>query len=110
MSISQGSVAAATAVVGYDLMSGDTNRSSTLNRNLVAVGIAGSAAELDTKVRIMVGNLEVATLFNSDTGAVNVNTSMFRLIQPVPAGSICSILVVDQPTTSPINYSLDFQS
>jgi hypothetical protein len=110
MAISQGSVAASVAIVGADLLAGDTNRSSTMNRNLVSIGLAGSAAALDSKVRLMVGNLEVATLFNSATGAVNVNTSMFRLMQPVPAGSIISLLVTDAAATNPLNYALDFQS
>lgn len=104
--IGQVSIAAAVAVVGYDLAAATTWRVSNLPRRMVAVGLAGSAAALDTKVDIFVANVKVGDMFNSSTGAPN-RDSMFRVGQMVPAGAPISVIVTDAPATNPINLAVD---
>jgi len=108
MAMIQVSVAAATAVVNYDLLRDTTFRVSNSTRNIVAIGMTGSAAALDTEVSLLVGNTEVARIFNSATGAPN-RDSMFRVAARVPANQEVTARVVDAPTTNPINLAVDFQ-
>jgi len=102
------SVAAATAVVGYDLL---TNRpdiqNSASNRVLRAIGLTGSAAAGDTVVDFKVGNRTVATLYNTATGFPTNDASKFPTSYSVPAGSPVSIIVTDAPATNPINVLVD---
>lgn len=107
MTLAMGSIAAASATAGTDLLQNDTNRSSTVNRQLVAIGLAGSAAVNDTEARLMVGNLEVARIFNTSTGSVQVNTDMFRVGVPVAAASQISLVLISGATTNPVNYAMD---
>jgi len=104
--IGQVSIAAATAVVGYDLASNTTWKTSSFNRRIIAAGMAGSAAALDTKVDIFVGNVKVGDLYNSALGAPN-RDAMFRVGFTVPAGSPIAVLVTDAPATNPINFNID---
>lgn len=104
--IGQVSVAAAVGVVGYDLLQGTTWRVSGQPRRLVAIGLAGSAAALDTKVDVFIGNQKVGDMYNSGTGANN-RDSMFRVGSIIPAGTPLSVIVTDAPATNPINVSAD---
>jgi hypothetical protein len=106
--LGQVSIAAATAVVGYDLTRDTVWQQSDRPRRMLAVGLAGSAAALDTEVSIFVGNVKVGDMFNSGTGAPN-RDSMFRMGDIVPAGQEIHVLIVDQPSTNPINLAVDFQ-
>jgi hypothetical protein len=76
------SVAAATAVVNYDILQGHRWTRSPVNRTLVALGLAGSAAIGDTQ--------PMGGLF-------------------IPAGAQLSGTVVDAATTSPINATLSIE-
>jgi len=102
------SVAAAVAVVGYDLL---TNRpdvqSSAGARVLRAVALTGSAAAGDTVVDFKVGNRTVATLYNTATGFPTNDASKFPTAYSVPAGSPLSVIVTDAPATNPINLLVD---
>lgn len=108
MALSVISVAAATAVVGYDLL---TNRSDIagagVNRVLRSVGLTGSAAAGDSEVEIKVGNRTVATLFNSATGFPTNDASKFNTAYAVPAGANVSVIVKDAPATNPLNLLID---
>lgn len=104
--IGQVSVAAATAVLGYDLAAATTWRVAAFDRIIVAAGLAGSAAALDTKIDIFVGNVKVGDMYNSGTGAPN-RDSMFRVGYPVAAGAPISAIITDAPATNPINLALD---
>lgn len=106
--IGQVSVAAATAVLGYDLCSNTTWQNSGANRTILAAGLAGSAAALDSKVDLFVGSVKVGEMYNTSTGAVQRNVDMFRVGQRVPAGMPISALVVDAPATNPLNLTIDF--
>lgn len=102
------SVAAATAVVGYDLL---TNRPdiavSGRDRVLRAVGLTGSAAAGDSAVDFKVGNVVVASLFNSATGFPSADAARFATSFHVPAGTPLSIIVTDAPVTNPLNALVD---
>lgn len=102
------SVAAATAVVGYDLLNNRSDISSTgARRVLRAVGLTGSAAAGDCAVDVKVGNRIVASLFNSATGFPSNDASKFPTSYAVPAGSSVSVIITDAPATNPINLLLD---
>jgi len=108
MALSILSVAAATAVVGYDLL---TNRpdiaNSAARRVLRAIGLTGSAAAGDTVVDIKVGNRTVATLYNTATGFPTNDASKFPTSYNVPPGSPVSVIVTDAPATNAINLLID---
>lgn len=106
--IGQFSVAAATAVVGYNLATGQTWRSAPFNRRLSGMGLTGSAAALDTHVRIMAGQQEIGDMFNSATGAVN-RDAMFGVGALIPGGVELMVLVDDAAASNPINGALDLQ-
>jgi len=102
------SVAAATAVVGYDLL---TNRpdiqNSAASRVLRGLALTGSAAAGDSVVDIKVGNRTVATLYNTATGFPTADASLFPTQYSVPAGSPLSVIVTDAPATNPLNLLVD---
>lgn len=105
----QGVTAAATAVIGFDLMDsapkGMSQTSTT--RRLIAAGISGSAAALDTEVSIKIGNEEVGRLFNTATGAVIANQAMFRVGATIPPNTPLILEVIDSPSTNPLSFALD---
>jgi len=102
------SVAAAVAVVGYDLL---TNRpdiaTAARNRVLRAVGLVGSAAAGDSQVDFKVGNAVVSSLYNSGTGFPTADAAKFPTMFHVPAGAPLSIIVTDAPATNPLNVLVD---
>jgi len=102
------SVPAATAVLGYDLL---TNRpdvaSAAGKRVLRAVALTGSGAAGDTVVDIKVGNRVVTTLYNTATGFPTADASMFKTSYLVPAGSPVSVIVTDAPVTNALNLLID---
>ena len=102
------SIAAATAVVGYDLIEGNSLKQSDKPRSLIAAALAGSAAALDTLVDIFVGQVKVGAMYNSAVGAPN-RDHLFRIGVYVPANQEIHAYVVDAPATNPINIILDFQ-
>jgi len=106
--LGQFSVAAATAALQYNLATGQTWRSAPYPRVLAGAGLAGSAAALDTHVRIMAGQEEIADMFNSSLGAVN-RDDMFGIGSVIPANVEIMIIVDDAPATNPINGTLDLQ-
>jgi len=108
MALSILSVAAAVAVVGYDLL---TNRPDIQNagvaRVLRALALTGSAAAGDTVVDIKVANRTVATLYNTATGFPTADASQFKTAYSVPRGAPVSVIVTDAPATNPINLLID---
>jgi len=102
------SVAAATAVLGYDLL---TNRPDIANgsrpRVLRAIALTGSTAAGDTVADIKVGNRTVATLYNTATGFPTNDASKFPTAYSVPPGSPVSVIITDAPATNAINLLID---
>ena len=106
--LGQVSIAAATAVLDYDLFRDKLWRQSGRPRRIVAIGLAGSAAALDSKARLTIGAVEVGEIYNAATGAV-LRDHMFRIGAHVPAGAEVHLYVTDAPTTNPLNASVDFK-
>ncbi len=101
--LAQTSIAAATAVLDYDLLTNNTQAKAERARILVAVGLQGSAAGGDTKIQLMVGQTEVAQIYNLTTGFPNKD-AMFTLNYPIGTERIYA-KVTDAPATNPINYA-----
>lgn len=108
MALSVISVAAATAVVGYDLL---TNRPdiavASIPRTLRSIGLTGSTAAGDAAVDVKVASRTVASLFNSATGFPTADAAKFDTQYMVPAGSPVSVIVTDAPATNPLNLLVD---
>lgn len=108
MALSIISVAAATAVVGYDLL---TNRpdiaNSGVRRVLRALALTGSAAAGDAAVDVKVANRTVATLYNTATGFPTNDASKFDTAYNVPPATPVSVIVIDAPATNPLNLLID---
>jgi len=108
MALTVVSIAAAVAVVGYDLL---TNRpdiaSSGLRRVLRSLALTGSAAAGDAAVDVKVANRTVASLFNTATGFPTADAAKFDTQYAVPPGSPVSVIVTDAPATNPLNLLID---
>ena len=105
--IAQTSTAAATAVLGYNLLRDSVFDQVSWPRVLRGAALAGSSAALDTKVEIFVGTNKVAELYNTATGAPN-RDHLFPINARVGAGEEVSAVIVDAPATNPINGLFDF--
>jgi len=105
--IGQVSVAAATAVVGYDLFRDQTWRVSGKPRRLRGLALAGSAAALDTAADLFVDQFHVGRFYNSAVGFPLMADHLIPLKgNNVPPGSTISLIVAVAPTTNPINAVL----
>jgi len=102
------SVPAATAVVGYDLLTNRPDISSAgVARVLRALALTGSAAAGDTVIDVKVANRVVATLYNSNTGFPTNDADKYDTAYNVPSGQALSVIVVDAPATNPLNVLVD---
>ncbi|HIB69268.1 MAG TPA: hypothetical protein EYO33_30340 [Phycisphaerales bacterium] len=79
-----------------------------MRRVIKSIGVAGSAAALDTIVEVYVGNQSIGRFFNSATGAVQVDSGMFPMNAPVGPGAKVVARVTDAPASNPINIVVDF--
>lgn len=108
MALTVVSTAAATAVLGFDLLSNRPDVAvSGEDRVLRALALTGSAAAGDSAVDVKVGNVIVASLFNSALGFPTNDASKFETSYFVPAGTPMSIIVTDAPVTNPLNVLVD---
>ncbi len=105
------SVAAATAVVGSDLLTNEPQlRQSGSDRVARSVALTGSAAAGDTEVSLRIANVEIAKLPNTATGFPTQDASKVDLGDAfIPAGAPLSAIVLDAPATNPINIQLDVE-
>ena len=101
------SVAAATAVVGYDLLQGERGRQMGRVRQLTGIAVAGSAAALDTKLGLYIDDVYIGSYYNTATGAVLLDAHLRPLDRNlVPPNSLLHLIVEDAPTTNPINVTI----
>ena len=100
------SVAAATAIVGYDLLK-DTRykRMSDRNRVITEMRLTGSAAAGDTEVELFIGTDYIGNFVNTATGFGNKDDDQ-GVNATVPAGEEIFLIVKDAPTTDPINANM----
>lgn len=103
------SVAAATAVVGYNMLTNYPDvQSSGAPRTLDALACTGSAAAGDSEVEFRIQNMRVARLFNTATGFPTQDAS--KVVLPglfIPAGAPFSAIVLDAPVTNPLNLQIE---
>lgn len=101
-------VAAATAVVDYDLMEDERLQTTSYNRVLTGIKITGSAAAGDTLLDLFIGEDYLGRYANTNTGEGNIDD-----IQPLPnvnvfAGEQIHLIVVDAPSTNPIIVNINY--
>ena len=109
MGVGQVSVAAATAVLGYDLFDGEWFQQLPFARALTTIGIAGSAAALDTVASLFVDTVKVGEFYNTATGAVLMDAHGQSLgAVYVPPFSKVHLYIDDAPATNPINAVLEW--
>jgi hypothetical protein len=97
------SVAAATAVLGADLFSGEVWARSPMNRALDGVALKGSAAAGDTQVEIYIDEVRVGDFFNNSTGFPNMDDLVPLERLGIPAGAQLRAIVRDAAASNPIN-------
>jgi len=100
------SIAAAVAVLDYNLLQNSPHRQASRMRTLRAVGLAGSAAAGDAQVAILINQTEVARVYNNATGFPNAD-SLKHVGAQVPANAEISVVVTDAPATNPLNLLLE---
>ena len=104
------SVAAATAVLDYDLFSNEVWSRSPTNRTLNGIGTRGSAAAGDTMFEVFIDEVRVGNFYNISTGFPN-NDDIAALDQLiVPAGAQLRAIVRDAATTNPINVTVELEN
>lgn len=103
------SIAAATAVVGYDIFQDEWFQIMQEDRTLIGIGLAGSAAALDTEVELFVGTRKVGNYLNKATGAVLMDAHRVALDVDVDGGEMLHLYVTDAPATNPLNVSLEWE-
>jgi len=99
-------VAAATAIVGYDLFTDEVWARSPVDRILTGTGVTGSAVIGDAEVELFIDEVRVGSFFNN------------RLLLPtqdeiqdledlfIPAGAQLRSIVRDAPATSIIYHAV----
>lgn len=104
--IHERSVAAATAVVGYNLAGDQYWEELGFPRILTHIALKGSAAAGDTEVKIKVGTADYGSIFNTGTGYPNIDDLKPVGAIPIPRGTPVRFEVVDAPATNPINLMI----
>lgn len=107
--LAQVSVAAATAVLGYDLLTNSIYKRSGSNRILRGAALTGSAAAGDSKIDLYIDVVKIADIYNVTTGFPTKDHFFPLGDLPVPAGSDISAIVTDAPGTNPLNLLLDIE-
>jgi len=109
MTVINASVAAATAVVGYDLLKDMVLSSVNYGRNIRYIGLCGSAVIGDCKAELFIGANSVGEFRNTKLGfASGINTDFIEINAYVPANTKVSMIVRTAPTTNPLNPTLVF--
>lgn len=107
MGVGEISIAAATAVVGYDLCSTARWQQMGIPRALTGIALCGSAAALDTEIALSIDDVYIGSFLNSATGAVLLDAHLRPLDgNYVPPHSQIHAIVIDAPATNPINLTI----
>jgi len=100
--------AAATAVLGYNLLQNRPDvQSAARDRTLRGLALTGSAVIGDCSVDVKVADRVVATVFNSALLTPQQDRDMMALSVYVPRGAPVSVIVTDAPATSILYCMLD---
>jgi len=108
MGVGTVSVAAATAVVGYDVFK-DTRfkRMADRNRIITSLRVTGSAAAGDAEIELFVGTDFYGNFLNTVTGFGNRDDDIDVEVD-VPAGEELFCLIKTAPGTNPINIVVNW--
>jgi len=108
MSLSTVAVAAAVAVLGYNMLQNRPDiQSSGRARTLRGFALTGSAVIGDCSVDVKVGDRVVGTFFNSGLLTPQADRDKMSMSVMVPAGVPVSVIVTDAPATNPLYAQLD---
>jgi hypothetical protein len=99
------SVAAATAIVGYDLMTGHRENRREFPREIVAVALTGSAAAGDAEAELYIGDVYIGRITNQRTGSEVLDLADWQPIgrQILPVQRLMA-RVTDAPATNPLVF------
>ena len=104
------SIAAATAVAGYDLAQGQVGQQQSEDRMLTGIAVSGSAAAGDTVIRLQVDQVEVGKFWNTSLAFPTIDVDLMDLDDiGVPGNSQIHLIVEDPPATNPINILLNWE-
>lgn len=104
-------IAAATAVVGYDLLTGQRDARTPYARKLDGLAYVGSANVGDTVVEIFVQGQSVGKYANSSTGVgVDKQKDVMPLNIRVPANALIEAKVTDAASTNAVVLQLEFDT
>jgi len=106
MALYEESVAAATAVLGYDMFQNATYKTSARNRVVRSLAVTGSAVVGDAKISLRIGQLEVVAKYNGALLFAD-REDLLPVGAAIPAGTPVSCIVVDAPATSKLNILID---
>lgn len=97
------SVAAATAIVNFDLFTGQVWARAPQNRAITGMGLAGSAAAGDAEVEVFIDEVRVGNFFNNKLGFPNNDDLLPLEGLFIPGGAAIRAIVRDAPATNPLN-------
>lgn len=106
MGVGEASVAAATAVLGYDMTQNTIWQQQGIARALSGIAVTGSAAAGDAKVDLFIDTFKVGEFFNTTTGFPTMDHVFPLGNNFVPPHSQLHIFVTDAPATNPLNVKL----
>lgn len=100
--------AAATAVLGYNLLQNRPDvQTAGRNRVLRGLALTGSAVIGDAAVDVKIGDRVIATIYNSALLTPQADRDLMAMAVNVPSGAPISVIVVDAPATSILYVMLD---
>ena len=97
------SATAAVGIAGYDLMRDQQQRVSAMPRIISGIACAGSTAAGDVSFNLFIGQRLIVEVFNKAAGWPNRDHMMPLAGLYVPPGETISMIMVNAPTTNPIN-------
>jgi len=103
------SIAAATAVLDYDLLQAKRTAQSSRNRALTGLALTGSAATLDSGVDVFIDTVFIGRFYNTRANAPPNADDLIK-VGPLawPAGARLSAPVIDAPVTNALNLRYDW--
>jgi len=100
-------VAAATAIVGYDMFVGESWARTPQPRAINEIGVSGSAVIGDASVELLVDEVRIGSFFNSALLVPQFDSmvNLGRLF--IPGGALLRCIVRDAPATSILYIRVD---
>jgi len=104
-------IAAATAVVGYDLLTNVRDARANYSRVLDGLVLVGSAAAGDTEIELFIGGKSVGKYINTSTGvAYDRQKDLIPMDIFIPANSPMEARVTDAASTNAVVLQLEFHA